>query len=58
MNIKSSPSPSPRPVTAIGFLGTQLDDGFAARRWKRWRPTLGLCLQPGRPVAWLELLYI
>ena len=57
MNIKSSPSPSPRPVTAIGFLGTQLDDGFAARRWKRWRPTLGLCLQPGRPVARLELLY-
>lgn len=46
-----------KPVTAIGFLGTQLDDGFSHRRLSKWRPTLGLCGQADRPVARLDLLY-
>jgi transcriptional regulatory protein RtcR len=27
----------------IGFLGTRLDAGVAAERWKKWRPTVALC---------------
>ena len=45
-----------KPVTAIGFLGTQLDSGGGAGRWQKWRPTVALCQQPGMPVARLELL--
>ena len=46
-----------KPVTAIGFLGTQLDSGMGAGRWQKWRPSVALCQQPGQPVARLELLY-
>lgn len=46
-----------KPVTAIGFLGTQLDSGMGAGRWQKWRPSVALCQQPGQPVAQLELLY-
>jgi len=38
---------------AIGFLGTQLDMG----RMKRWKPTVGLCTDPGFPLDRLELLH-
>ena len=36
-----------KPVTAIGFLGTQLDSGMGAGRWQKWRPFVALCQQPG-----------
>jgi transcriptional regulatory protein RtcR len=46
----------PKPIVAIGFLGTTLDAGVGPRRWGRWRPTVGLCSQPSLPVARLVLL--
>lgn len=47
-----------KPLVVLGFIGTVLD--FAGRgeeRWKKWRPTVGLCQQPDLPVARLELLH-
>lgn len=42
----------------IGVLGTVLDKrGKRANRWKKWRPTVGLCQQPDFPVDRLELLH-
>lgn len=41
---------------AIGFLGTTLDTGRTGDRWQRWRPTIGLCQQPGLFIDRLELL--
>ncbi|MCA9034998.1 MAG: RNA repair transcriptional activator RtcR [Planctomycetaceae bacterium] len=41
----------------IGILGTQLDRGGQAKRWKRWRPTIAICQQPDLPVHRLELLH-
>ena len=41
---------------AIGFLGTTLDMGRKGDRWQRWRPTIGLCQQPGLFIDRLELL--
>lgn len=42
----------------IGVLGTVLDKrGKRENRWKKWRPTVGLCQQPGFPVDRLELLH-
>ncbi len=46
----------PKPIVAIGFLGTTLDAGVGPRRWGRWRPTVGLCSQPSMPIARLVLL--
>ncbi|MCZ4280705.1 RNA repair transcriptional activator RtcR [Kiloniella laminariae] len=40
----------------IGFLGTTLDTGMAAKRWQRWRPSVALCQQPELPVDRLELI--
>lgn len=39
----------------FGFLGTQLDAGNSAKRWERWRPTVGLFGQPDFEVEKLEL---
>jgi transcriptional regulatory protein RtcR len=48
-------------TVVFGFLGTKLDAiaGFGAnpKRWQKWRPTVGLCQQPGLPVHRLELLH-
>ena len=47
-------------TVAFGFLGTRLDiiGGIrAAKRWDKWRPTIGLCSQPDLPVHRLELLH-
>ncbi len=45
-------------TVVIGFLGTQLDyGGRHAARWKKWRPSVALCQQPGLPVHRLELLH-
>lgn len=40
----------------IGFLGTTKDDGFAEKRWGRWRPSVSLCAHESFPVDRLELL--
>lgn len=41
---------------AISILGTTLDAG-RGERWKRWRPTVALCQQPGLFIDRLELLH-
>ncbi|ROP60269.1 transcriptional regulatory protein RtcR [Enterobacter sp. BIGb0383] len=42
----------------IGVLGTVLDKrGKRHNRFKKWRPTVGLCQQPDFPVDRLELLH-
>jgi len=42
----------------IGVLGTVLDKrGKRENRLRKWRPTVGLCQQPGFPVDRLELLH-
>ena len=46
-----------KPRVVLGFLGTRLDAGQSRKRWRRWRPTVDLCMQPEWPVARLELLY-
>jgi transcriptional regulatory protein RtcR len=40
----------------LGFLGTTLDVGKGEDRWKRWRPTVALCQQPGLFIDRLELI--
>lgn len=42
---------------AISILGTTLDIGRHEDRWRRWRPTVALCQQPGLFIDRLELLY-
>lgn len=44
-------------TVAIGMLGTKLDEGFADKRWTRWRPTVSLCQQEGLRVDRLELIH-
>jgi transcriptional regulatory protein RtcR len=46
----------PRKTVVIGLLGTQLDSGHTEQRWQRWRPTVGICLQPDFPIDRFELL--
>ncbi len=46
-----------RSLVAIGFLGTQLDQGRGPQRWQRWRPTLSLCQQESLGIDRLELLH-
>lgn len=42
---------------AIGILGTTLDANGRDDRWKRWRPTVALCQQPGLFIDRLELIH-
>lgn len=42
---------------AIGILGTTLDAGRTDDRWRKWRPTVALCQQPGLFIDRLELLH-
>ncbi|CAH1673024.1 MULTISPECIES: RNA repair transcriptional activator RtcR [unclassified Chelatococcus] len=42
---------------AISVLGTTLDSGGRKDRWKRWRPTVALCQQPGLFIDRLELIH-
>lgn len=45
-------------TTVIGFLGSTLDASKRdASRWSRWRPTVGLCMQPDLRVDRLVLLH-
>ena len=47
-----------RKTVAIGFLGTVLDQGGRApRRYRKWRPTVSLCMQPDFAIDRLELLH-
>jgi transcriptional regulatory protein RtcR len=41
----------------FSFLGTNLDRGFAHRRWEKWRPTISLCQQEDFLVDRMELIY-
>ncbi|HEY4202132.1 MAG TPA: RNA repair transcriptional activator RtcR [Devosiaceae bacterium] len=41
---------------AIAVLGTSLDSGGSEERWRKWRPTVALCQQPGLFIDRLELL--
>ncbi len=40
----------------IGIVGAKLDEGYAERRWNRWRPTVALAQHESLPVARFELL--
>src|SRR5690606_14753087 len=42
---------------AIGLVGSTLDAGKGGKRWQRWRPTVGLAMQPGLPLDRLELVH-
>ena len=44
-------------IVVIGFLGSQLDAGRGAGRWKKWRPTVSLVQHDDRVVARLELIH-
>ncbi|WP_312374073.1 RNA repair transcriptional activator RtcR [Stutzerimonas nitrititolerans] len=47
-----------RRTVVLGFLGAALDsDGRANKRWNRWRPTVGLCMQSDLLVDRLELIH-
>lgn len=39
------------------FLGTDLDAGFRERRWKRWRPNVGIAASTGVHIDTLVLLH-
>ncbi len=49
--------PTLRPIVVLGMLGTTLDSGKGARRWKRWRPTVSLCQHEDLLVGRLDLLH-
>ncbi len=44
-------------VVVIGLLGTTLDSGKNADRWRNWRPSVALCRQPDFVVKRFELLH-
>jgi transcriptional regulatory protein RtcR len=45
-----------KPVVVLSLLGTTLDAGAGAKRWRRWRPTVSLGKHPDLPIRRLELL--
>jgi transcriptional regulatory protein RtcR len=40
----------------IGIVGAKLDEGYAERRWNRWRPSVALAQHESLPVSRFELL--
>lgn len=48
---------SERTTVVHGFLGTTLDRGRRAKRWDKWRPSLGVVQQPDIRVDRFELFY-
>jgi transcriptional regulatory protein RtcR len=42
----------------FGFVGTTLDAGGKAHRWRRWRPTVALAQHPELPIDRLELWHL
>lgn len=55
MNRPAMASPG-KPNVLFGMLGVKLDEGFADRRWLRWRPSVAACMQPDLPMARMELI--
>ncbi len=49
--------PKQRPLIAIGLLGPTLDAGREQKRWSRWRPTVGLHMQPDLVIDRFEMLH-
>jgi transcriptional regulatory protein RtcR len=49
--------PAARPLVAIGLLGPTLDAGVGPKRWHRWRPTMGLLMQPELAISRFEMLH-
>src|SRR5258706_2992031 len=47
---------SQRPLVVLGLLGSTLDAGFGANRWKRWRPSVSVCQHSELLVSRFELL--
>ena len=45
-----------RRKVVIGLLGSSLDAGVTEQRWQRWRPTVGVCLQPDFHVDRFDLI--
>jgi transcriptional regulatory protein RtcR len=45
-----------RKAVVIGLLGTTLDGGYTAARWKRWRPSVAICQQADFQIDRFELL--
>jgi transcriptional regulatory protein RtcR len=41
----------------LGILGSVLDSGFHAERWRKWRPSVSLCQQEDLAVSRFELLH-
>ncbi|MDO5624238.1 MAG: RNA repair transcriptional activator RtcR [Pseudomonadota bacterium] len=54
---KPAHASAPLPIVTLGFIGTQLDGGFGAGRWQKWRPTVALGQHPDVVPARLELFY-
>lgn len=44
-------------TVVIGFLGTVLDIGKTADRWRAWRPSVAICRQPDLIIDRFELLH-
>jgi len=44
-------------TVVLGFLGTVLDLGKSADRWRAWRPSVAICRQPDLIVHRFELLH-
>ncbi len=46
-----------RKTVVIGSLGSTLDKGRGAKRWERWRPTVGVCQQANLLVDRFHIFY-
>ncbi|MFD2232966.1 RNA repair transcriptional activator RtcR [Phaeospirillum tilakii] len=47
-----------KPIVVIGLLGTTLDSSkFGPSRWRKWRPTVGLCQHEDLPIDRFVLLH-
>jgi len=46
-----------RGVVVVGMYGVQLDSGRSARRWEKWRPTVGIFQRDDLLVSTLHLLH-
>jgi len=44
-------------TVAFGLVGSTLDAGRAGKRWKRWRPTVAMAMQPERKLDRVELIH-
>ena len=44
-------------TVVFGLVGSTLDAGRAGKRWKRWRPSVALAMQPDLPLDRIELVH-